>query len=95
MKTALASKILEEVCKPSLIDFSACRMEPRFESELQVKEYEQALRDVHCCEDRHSFIHSKKGAQIVLLYMKVWQIGPQQAMRELITDEAYTLFVCP
>jgi len=95
MKKAIASKILEEVCKPSLIDFSDCRLDPKFESELQKKEYEQSLRDVHCCEDRRSFIHSKKGAQIVLLYMRVWQIGPIQAIRELITDEAYTLFVCP
>jgi hypothetical protein len=97
MNKALTSKILEEFRNqyPSLIDFGACRMEPKFESELQKKEYEQALRDVHCCEDRHDFIHSKKGLEIVLLYMKVWQIGPQQAINELITDEAYTLFVCP
>ena len=70
-------------------------LKPHFESELQRKEYEQVLRDVHCCGDRRSLIHSKKGLQIVLLYMQVWQIGPQQAIRELITDEAYTLFVCP
>lgn len=87
-------KILGGSQYPPLIDFDAC-LAPQFESELQRREYEQALRDVHCCEDRRSFIHSKKGAQIVLLYMKVWQIGPQQAIRELITDEAYTLFVCP
>ena len=78
-----------------LIDFDACRLAPRFESELQRKEYEQVLRDVHCCENRRDFIHSKKGVQIVILYMQVWQIGVRQAMRELITDEAYTLFVCP
>lgn len=76
-----------------IIEFA--ELKPHFESELQQREYEQALRDVHCCEDRRSLIHSKKGLQLVLLYMKVWQIGPQQAMRELITDEAYTLFVCP
>lgn len=90
MNKNLANKILGA----PLIDFDAC-LAPQFESELQRREYEQALRDVHCCEDRRSFIHSKKGAQIVMLYMKVWQIGPQQAIRELITDEAYTLFVCP
>jgi hypothetical protein len=97
MNKALTNKILEGFCnqRPSLIDFDACRLAPRFESELQRKEYEQVLRDVHCCEDRRALIHSKKGAQITLLYMKVWQIGPAQAMRELITDEAYTLFVCP
>ena len=76
-----------------LLDFVDCALQ--FESELQRKEYEQALRDVHCYEDRHAFIHSKKGLEIVLLYMRVRQIGPQQAMRELITDEAYILFVCP
>jgi hypothetical protein len=97
MNKELTNKILEGFCnqRPSLIDFSACSLAPKFESELQRKEYEQALRDVHCCKDRRNFIHSKKGIQIVILYMKVWQIGPQQAMRELITDEAYTLFVCP
>lgn len=68
---------------------------PHFESELQRKEYEQTLQDIHCCKDRRSLIHSKRGGQIVLLYMQVRQVGPQQAMRELITDEAYTLFVCP
>jgi len=81
--------------KVPLIDLDACRLTLQFESELQRKEYEQALRDVHCCENRRDFIHSKKGLEIVLLYMKVRQIGPQQAMQELITDEAYTLFVCP
>ncbi len=90
-----SNKILGGSQYPPLIDFDACRLAPQFESELQRKEYEQVLRDVHCCEDRHSFIHTKKGAQIVLLYMKVWQIGVQQAIRELVTDEAYTLFVCP
>jgi hypothetical protein len=97
MNKELTNKILEGYSKqyPSLIDFSACSLAPKFESELQRKEYEQALRDVHCCKDRRNFIHSKKGIQIVILYMKVWQIGPQQAIRELITDEAYTLFVCP
>lgn len=97
MKKALTDKILEGFCKqfPSLIDFDACRLAPRFESELQRREYEQALRDVHLCENRRAFIHSKKGLEIVLLYMKVWQIGVRQAMRELITDEAYALFVCP
>lgn len=97
MNKELTNKILEGYVQqyPSLINFDDCRLVPKFESELQRKQYEQALRDVHCCKDRHSFIHSKKGVQIVLLYMKVWQIGPYQAMRELITDEAYTLFVCP
>ena len=97
MNRLLTNKILEGFCNqfPSLIDFDACRLAPRFESELQRREYEQALRDVHLCEDRRSFIHSKKGAQIVLLYMKVWQIGVRQAVRELITDEAYSLFACP
>jgi hypothetical protein len=97
MKKALTNKILEGFCKqfPSLIDFSACHISPKFESEIQRREYEQVLRDVHLCEDRRAFIHTKKGAQIVLLYMKVWQIGVQQAIRELITDEAYVLFVCP
>lgn len=97
MNKALTDKILEGYVKsyPSLINFDDCRLAPRFESELQRKEYEQVLRDVHLCKDRHSFIHSKKGAQIVILYMKVWQIGVEQAMRELIMDEAYTLFVCP
>lgn len=97
MNKVLTGKILEEYAKhhPPLIDFSDCRLTPQFESELQRKEYEQVLRDVHCSSDRHAFIHSKKGAQIVLLYMKVWQIGVRQAIRELITDEAYTLFVCP
>lgn len=83
----------EQIKALGIIEFA--ELKPHFKSELQQKEYEQVLRDVHCCEDRRSLIHSKKGAQIVLLYMKVWQIGPQQAMRELITDEAYTLFVCP
>lgn len=91
MNKNLTNKILGA----PLIDFDACRLAPQFESELQRREYEQALRDVHCCEDRRSFIHSKKGAQIVMLYMKVWQIEVRQAIRELITDEAYTLFVCP
>lgn len=97
MNKNLTNKILEGYVQqyPSLINFDDCRLVPKFESELQKKQYEQALRDVHCCEDRRSLIHSKKGVQIVILYMKVWQIGPQQAMRELITDEAYTLFVCP
>ena len=96
MKKELTDKILEGYAQqyPSLIDFNDCHT-PQFESELQRKEYEQALRDVHCCEDRRALIHSKKGVQIVILYMRVWQIGPRQAMRELITDEAYTLFVCP
>ena len=97
MNKALTNKILEGYSQqyPSLIDFNACRLAPQFESELQRKEYEQVLRDVHCSSDRRSLIHSKKGAQITLLYMKVWQIGVQQAIRELIMDEAYTLFVCP
>lgn len=95
MNRLLANKILEEILDPSLIDFSACHIVPQFKSELQRKEYEQTLRDVHLCEDRRALIHTKKGAQIVLLYMRVWQISPQQAIRELITDEAYTLFVCP
>ena len=95
MNRVLTNKILEEILDPSLIDFSACRLAPQFESELQRKEYEQVLRDVHLSEDRRRLIHTKKGAQIVLLYMKVWQIGVQQAVRELVTDEAYTLFVCP
>lgn len=95
MNRLLANKILEEIFDPSLIDFDACRMSPQFESDLQRKEYEQVLRDVHLCEDRRTLIHTKKGAQIVLLYMKVWRIGPQQAIRELVTDEAYTLFACP
>lgn len=97
MKKSLTNKILEGFCNqfPSLIDFDACRLAPKFESELQRKEYEQVLRDVHLCEDRRTLIHTKKGAQIVLLYMKVWRIGVQQAIRELVTDEAYTLFVCP
>lgn len=68
---------------------------PQFKSELQIKEYEQALRDVHCCKDRRSFIHSKKGLQIVLLYMQVWRIPVHQAMRELIMDDAYTCYICP
>lgn len=76
-----------------LIEFTSNPL--KFESEVQKKEYEQALQDVHCCKDRRSLIHSKRGGQIVLLYMQVRQIGPQQAIRELITDEAYTLFVCP
>lgn len=97
MKKILPSKILEGFCNqsPSLIDFDDCRMEPRFESELQVKEYEQALRDVHCCEDRRALIHSKIGVRYVLLYMKVWQIPAHQAMRELIMDDAYTCYICP
>jgi hypothetical protein len=95
MNKSLTNEILEGPQCPSLIDFDACRLAPRFSSELQRKEYEQVLRDVHCSSDRRSFIHSKKGIQIVILYMKIWQIGPQQAMRELITDEAYTLFACP
>lgn len=97
MNKALVNKILEGYSKqcPPLIDFDACRLAPKFESELQRKEYEQALLDVHLCKDRRTLIHSKKGAQIVLLYMKVWQIGPQQAMRELITDGLYASFVCP
>lgn len=84
---------MKKILEHSLLDFDARTLQ--FESELQRKEYEQVLRDIHCCEDRRSLIHSKKGVQIVLLYMKVWQIGPAQAIRELITDEAYTLFVCP
>lgn len=95
MNKNFTNKILGGQQCPPLIDFSACRLAPKFKSETERKEYEQAIRDVHCCEDRRDFIHSKKGVQIVILYMKVWQIGPQQAIRELITDEAYTLFVCP
>ena len=95
MNKSLTNKILEGQQCPSLINFDDCRLAPRFSSEIQKKEYEQVLRDVHCCEDRRALIHSKKGIQIVILYMKVWQIGPAQAMRELITDETYTLFVCP
>lgn len=95
MNKALVSKILGGQKCPPLINFDDCRLAPQFESELQRDEYEQALRDVHYCEDRRTLIHSKKGAQIVLLYMKVWQIGPQQAMRELITDGLYASFVCP
>jgi hypothetical protein len=91
----MKGKLLQEVLQRPLIDFEDAKLKPHFESEKQKKEYEQALRDVHCCEDRRDFIHSKKGAQIVRLYMQVWQITAQQAMRELITDEAYTLFVCP
>lgn len=89
MNKALTNKILGA----PLINFDDCQLAPKFESELQREEYEQAIVDVHLCKDRRTLIHSKKGAQIVLLYMKVWQIGPQQAMRELITDEAS--FVCP
>ena len=80
---------------PSLIDFSACHRTPKFESELQIKEYEQALIDVHKSNDRRNLIHSKKGLQIVLLYMQVWQIPAHQAMRELINDDAYTCYICP
>jgi len=68
---------------------------PQFESALEKKEYEQMLIDLHHCPNRKDFIHSKAGVSKVLLYMKVRQVGPAQAMRELITDEAYTLFVCP
>ncbi len=85
----------DKALEAPLLDFEDCRLTLQFESELQRKEYEQVLRDVHCCENRRDFIHSKKGMQIVLLYMKVRQIGPQQAIQELIMDEAYTLFVCP
>lgn len=67
----------------------------QFESELERKEYEQMLIDLHHCPNRKDYIHSKAGASKVLLYMKVRQVGPAQAMRELITDEAYTLFACP
>jgi hypothetical protein len=70
-------------------------IKPKFESELQKKEYEQMLIDLHHCPNRKDFIHSKKGISIVLLYMKVRKVGPAQAMRELITDEAYTCFACP
>ncbi len=84
---------MKKPLKRPLLDFVDCI--PQFESELQRKEYEQVLRDVHCCKDRRAFIHSKKGLEVVLLYMKVRQIGPRQAMQELITDEAYLLFVCP
>ena len=93
MKKNLTNKILGGQQCPPLIEFTSSPL--RFESELQRKEYEQALQDVHHSSDRRTLIHSKKGGQIVLLYMKVRQIGPRQAMRELITDEAYTLFVCP
>ena len=95
MNRLLANKILEEILDPSLIDFDACHISPKFESELQKREYEQMLCDVHHCNDRRALIHTRRGAQIVLLYMKVWHIGVRQAVRELITDEAYTLFVCP
>ena len=93
----MTNKILEGFCNqfPSLIDFDVCRIGPKFASELQRKEYEQALRDVHFCKDRRALIHSKKGLEIVILYMRVWQIGPQQAIRELITDEDYAEFIYP
>jgi hypothetical protein len=68
---------------------------PKFESDTQIKEYEQALIDVHKCADRKSFIHSKRGLEIVLLYMKVWEIPAHQAMRELINDDAYACYICP
>lgn len=76
-----------------LIEF--VQQPPQFESELEKKEYEQMLIDLHHCPNRKDFIHSKAGASKVLLYMKVRQVGPAQAMRELITDEAYTCFACP
>lgn len=97
MNKPLIGKILEGCSQQhsSLIDFSNCHLTPKFESELQRKEYEQVLRDVHCCEDRRSLIHSKKGLQIVLLYMQVWRIPAHQAMRELINDDAYTCYICP
>ncbi len=87
------NKILEGLQQPSLIDFIA--RTPKFESELQIREYEQALIDVHKSDERHNLIHSKKGLQIVLLYMKVWEIPAHQAMRELINDDAYTCYICP
>ena len=67
----------------------------QFESELQKKEYEQMLIDLHRCPNRKEVIHSKAGVSKVLLYMRVRKVGPAQAMRELITDEAYTCFACP
>jgi hypothetical protein len=91
MNKEAIGKILEG--HPSLIDFAA--RTPKFESELQIKEYEHALIDVHKSDDRRNLIHSKKGLQIVLLYMKVWQIPAHQAMRELIMDDAYTCYICP
>jgi hypothetical protein len=87
MKKNSTNKILGGQQCPPLINFDA--LVPKFESELQREEYEQALLDVHLCKDRRTLIHSKKGAKIVLLYMKVWQIGPQQAIRELVTDGLY------
>lgn len=84
---------INKISKASLIDFSA--RTPKFESELQIKEYEQALIDVHKSNDRRSLIHSKKGLEIVRLYMQVWQIPAHQAMRELINDDAYTCYICP
>lgn len=71
------------------------KRKPKFESDTQREEYEQALIDVHKCADRKSFIHSKRGLEIVILYIKVWDIDAAQASRELITDEAYTCFACP
>lgn len=76
-----------------LIEFTNSK--PKFKNELQKKEYEQMLIDLHHCPNRKDFIHSKAGVSKVLLYMKVRQVGPAQAMRELITDEAYTCFACP
>lgn len=83
----------EQICALGLIEF--IERKPHFKDELQQREYEQALIDVHKSDDRRSLIHSKKGLQIVLLYMKVWQIPAHQAMRELIMDDAYTCYICP
>jgi hypothetical protein len=83
----------EQICALGLIE--SPERKPHFKGELQQREYEQALIDVHKSDDRRNLIHSKKGLQIVLLYMQVWQIPAHQAMRELINDDAYTCFICP
>lgn len=83
----------EQIKALGILEFA--ERKPHFESELQRKEYEHALIDVHKSDDRRNLIHSKKGLQIVLLYMQVWQIPAHQAMRELIMDDAYTCYICP
>lgn len=91
----MKGKLLQEVLQRPLIDFEDAKLEPHFESEEQKKEYEQMLVEIHNCPDRRELIHSKRGAEMAILYVKVWRIPLTTAIEFILTDAEYGASIAP